>query len=423
MRLEGKMRSFYLLFLLTSFAFAQEGQLKIPFNFENASVLPSGIRNLRYMNAKLDAIDKFDGSGNIVPIGNALNKAITWGDSINGKKDIYERALLRGTLSNYGIDESEYIGNTTGVVNVAVTAQVPVIAYGVNEKLTMAIALPFVTDDISVDSGFVADENLNNFATNIVQRQRNSQHKAYKVKFDTLNAIENKLRDNGYKTLSSSEGRRSRLGDVIIVSKYQYVKSDNLLSALRFEVTAPTGEKTDVDKAVDVGTGDGQWDVGLGVASQYDISGAFSLSGFAGFTIQLPTEGEKRIPVEADSKITEDKDERTEIDLGDMLKIEAALTYNFLNGFSLVNGLGHQYKQADSYEGSKFSKNRYEWLAQDTEQKMTTYQAGLSYSTIPLFRQKKFKVPLQASVFYTSVLEGKNIVKDDVVTLEMALFF
>lgn len=417
------MKYFCLFLLISGVVSAQEGQLKIPFNFENASVLPNGIRNVRYMNARLDAVNKFDGQGSIVPIGNALNKSITWADSINGKKDFYERALLRGTLKNYGINENEFIGNTTGVVNVAVTAQVPIVAYGVNEKLTMALAFPYVTDDISVDSGFEATENLSRFAIDIVQRQRNSQHKAYKVKSDTLNAIENKLRDNGYKSLTSSAGRRSRLGDIKLVSKYQYHKSENLLSALRLEVTAPTGEKTDVDKAVDVGTGDGQWDVGLGVASQYEVNGAFSLSGFAGFTLQLPTTAAKRIPSESDSKITEDKDLETRVDLGDMFKIETALTYKFLNGFSFVNGVGYQYKTADSFTGEKFENQRYNWLSKGTEQKMATYQAGLSFSTIPLFRQKKFKVPLQTSLFYTSVLEGQNIVKDDVMTFEMALFF
>ena len=54
---------------------------------------------------------------------------------------------------------------------------------------------------------------------------------------------------------------------------------------------------------------------------------------------------------------------------------------------------------------------------------MRSYQAGLGFSTIPLFKQGKFKAPLQANLFYTSVNEGKNVIKDDIVTFEIALFF
>jgi hypothetical protein len=411
------------MFLISSASFALEGALRLPMNFENAKVLPKGIRNVRFMDSRIDAVNSLNGSGNVVPIGNALNKSVTWGESIKGKKDFYEQAVLRGTLKNYGIKEDEYIGDTTGMVNIAVNAQIPVIAYGVNKKWTMAVAIPYITDDISVDAGWVANENLNKFVRNTVQGTRNSEHKAYKVQFDTLNAIEQKLEDNGYKTLGSSNGRRTRIGDIRLVSKYQYAKEDNYMSALRVEVVAPTGETLDVDKAVDLATGDGQWDLGLGMASQYDFDGAFSLSGFAGVTVQLPTARERRIPEESDSRISADKDPNTTIDFGDILKVETALTYKFWNGFSFINGIGYQYKTADRFSGNRFASERYDWLETDTQQNMTTYQAGLGFSTIPLFQQKKFKVPLQANLFYTSVVEGKNVLKDDILTFEMALFF
>jgi hypothetical protein len=415
-----------LLAILTMFpaiSFALEGSLRIPFNFENASVLPVGIRNVRFMDSRIDAVKKYDGVGTVVPVGNALNKAVTWGDSIKGKKDLYEKAVMKATLKNYNIDENDYIGDTTGMVNIAVTAQVPVIAYGVSKKWTMAVAIPYITDDISVDAGWIANENLNKFATNIIQKKRNSQHKAYKVQNDTLNAIERKLEDNGYKALSQSNGRRSRIGDIQIVSKYQLANEDNYMSALRLSVTAPTGETLDVNKAVDLGTGDGQWDMGVGIASNYKFNDSFSLTGFAGVNIQLPSVREKRIPEESDSKITADIDNNTIVDYGDQLKLETSLTYNFWNGFSFINGVGYQYKTADSFKGDKYASERYEWLGTDTQQNLTTYQAGLGFSTIPLFRQKKFKVPLQANLFYTSVVEGKNVLTDDILTFEMALFF
>jgi len=105
--------------------FAQEGGLKMLMTFESASVLPVGIRNVRYFNAKIDAINKFNNVGAVVPMGSALNNTITWNTSLECKKDIYERATLEGLLDEKGIDKDQVIGNMTGMVNVAIVANVP----------------------------------------------------------------------------------------------------------------------------------------------------------------------------------------------------------------------------------------------------------------------------------------------------------
>jgi len=163
------------------------------------------------------------------------------------------------------------------------------------------MAIPYITTDVSIDTGFVADQdnNLESFVKNVVQKK--SLHKSYKVQNDTLNAISKKISDNGYKPLSESEERKTRLGDIKLVIKYQVDKTDNIATALKLTVTAPTGEEVDVNKAVDVGTGYVQWDVGLGVASEYVFNKYISVGAFACYTAQLAKNGDKRIPEEDDS--------------------------------------------------------------------------------------------------------------------------
>ena len=419
------MKKIFILLATISSAFAQEGGIKMPMVFESAGVLPAKIRNVRYMNTRIEGVDKFDNGGTVVPVGNALNKEITFADSIKGKDDMYDKAQLRAILKDAKIDPNTKIGSTTGMVNIAVEAKVPVIAYGLNKKTTIALAIPYITSNISVDSGYVADsdKNLENFVKKTLQQKRRTQHKSYKVQYETLNAIRKKLNENGYKPLEESEGEQTRLGDIKIVTKHLIDKTDNLASALKLEIVAPTGETVDVDKAVDVGTGDGQWDVGLGMVSEYKFNSSLSVTAYAGYIVQLEKQANKRIPEEADSKITPDKDSKTNIDLGDQLHLQTSLKFSFLNGFTLLNGLSYQHKGKDRYSGKKYSSQRYNYLEQDTEQTMHSYVAGLGFSTIPLFKQKKFKVPLQANLFYTSVYEGKNVLKDDIITFEMALFF
>src|SRR5690606_14483925 len=107
-------------------------------------------------------------------------------------------------------------------------------------------------------------------------------------------------------------------------------------------------------------------------------------------------------PEENDSKVSRDKETLTQ-DLGDRLLAQAAVNYNFLGGFTLSNAYTYQSKQKDQYVGDKYASKRYGWLEQETAQEMHAYTAALGYSTIELFRSKKFPAPIQAGVFYTTV--------------------
>lgn len=411
-----------LLIAVSLTANAQEGGLLAPVSLESAKVLPKGIRNVQFLDSRIDAVKKYNNNGNTVPLGDALNKKVTWGKSIEGKKDLYERAKLRGLLKDNNIDENEQIGETTGVVNAAVEARVPVIAYGVTSKLTMALVVPYVTTDIQIDTGFKAKNNLSKFSQKILQEKLNSEHKANKVRNDTLTAIDIKLRDNNYKKLSESEGRRTRLGDIRLISKYLLNDTESYKGGLKVELTAPTGEPTDPDKAVDIPSGDGQWDIGLGYTAEYTLNKSFSLLGFAGYTVQLETETEKRIPEESDSKVTPDKEKLTQ-DLGDRWMTQAGVTYSFLQGASVTTALTYQKKERDQYKGKEYEAHRYNWLESDTNQEMYSSTVALGYSTIELFRQKRFPAPVQAGLIYTNVFEGKNVVKDEVVAMQLSLFF
>lgn len=408
------------LLILTNTLWAQDGGIRPTMTFESAQVLPKGIRNVRFMNSQVDGINKFNDDGKTVTVGDALNKDITWSDSIEGKKTDEEKAILKGALKASGHDENEKIGATTGEVNIAVTAQVPVIAYGVSEKLTLALAIPVVTTDYSIATGFKENENLEKFAKSELE-DKNKKHKAFKAKDDTLNAIVKKLEDMGYEQPMSE--KQTRLGDIRLISKYLLTKNDTYTLSVKGEVTAPTGETQRTTHAVDVGTGDGGWDLGVGLASEYNLNDSFTFMSFLGYTAQLPTTTERRVYEKNDSKLTPDVDNNTSVDMGDILKVEGSLKYSFLNGFQFTNGLIYQAKNEDSINGSKYKSNRYNWMEAETEQNMHAYQSLIGFSTVPLFKQKKFKVPLETNLVYTNIYDGKNVIKDQITTFELALFF
>jgi hypothetical protein len=409
----------FILFLFSFTGFAQEGNILIPMDIENAKLLPKGVRNLRLRGAQFQATDKFNGTGQVVPVGNALNKGVTWNKIIDGKDTDLEKGLLRGYLESKNVNLSDEVGQTTGEVGIDFQPMIPILAYGLTEKMTVAVAVPVIKTNLQVGAGFVANQKLETIGKNLIQD--GSQGKAYELQYKTANAIEEKLRKYNYDPLQSSE--QTRLGDVRVVTKNLVMQKGPLDVAVKGMVTAPTGETTDVDKAVDIGTGDGQWDLGVGVVTDWQYSEANVFSGFFSVTSQLPSSRARRIPEEAGSKLSPDVDNNTTVDLGDVLNFQISNKYSFMKGFSFSSAVTMQYKDSDNYSGNKYSATRYNWLEKDTAQTMESLHLALGYSTLPLFKEKKFPVPLETNLTFNQVVGGMNAIKDYLVSFELAAYF
>ena len=105
-----------------------------------------------------------------------------------------------------------------------------------------------------------------------------------------------------------------------------------------------------------------------------------------------------------------------------MTNVQVAGLWSY-KGFNLGAGYSYQTKGKDRYAGSEFSGERYNWLEQDTKQKMESVQLTAGVDTIYLFKKKAFPAPLRMMVSYTNVLSGENVVKDPLYSLDFNLFF
>lgn len=400
-------------------ALAQEGNLLIPMDFENAKVLPKGIRNFRIRGASFQATEKQDGTGAVVPVGNALNKGVTWNKIIEGKDTAVERGTLKGYLESKNVNLNEEVGQTTGVVGIDFQTTVPIFAYGVTDKMTVALAVPVVRTSMEVDSGFVGNSNLNALATTLIQD--GSQSKAYEMRYKTLNAIQEKLKKYNYEPLESRE--ETRLGDIRLVTKNLIHQKGRVDVAIKGMLTVPTGSPTKASRAVDVGTGDGQWDAGMGIVTDYNYGEYSMLSAYAAAVAQLPTTRERRIPEAFDSKLSPDVDGNTRMDLGDVLNFQVANKFGFMKGFSFTTAYMMQYKDTDRYSGSKYANSRYKWLEKDTAQSMETIHLAAGYSTLQLFREKKFPAPIETNLTFNRVVGGRNSITDTLIAFELAAYF
>lgn len=406
-------------FTLTAYA-----GLSIKTDFENSKVLPQKIRNVQFRYLSIGLTDLFDNSGSSVSLSSKLSKVITWQDVVDSKDLAVEREKVLSGIQADGQSLSDSPGSTSAFIKGSVSVIAPVIAYGVSKDLTIAVAVPIFRNQLNVDTSFLKNQG----GQSLVDRLNNSGNApAARLAANALvDPIQKKLKENGYKRLESFD--EQEVGDIKIVGKYSLGKTGLISHGLKGTLTTPTGRPADPDRLVDLPTGDGQWDIDItyiieSPLSDEGIGRKFTAMAYSGYTAQLPDRLEARIPEEHGEKITPDKDPNTLRDLGDIIHGGVGLSFEAFSGFSLSGGYNIQYKGEDTYTGDVYSSERYGWMSDETQQMLQNAVAGISYSTIPAFKAKKFALPGVASLRLALPIAGKNIAETKAVTFETSLFF
>lgn len=405
--------------LMFSSAFA--GGLTGPASFPSAQVLPSKVRNFQYNGVYTQGTSKYSDGGNIESLGASFDKTVTYQDLVDNEETIQDQAFAEAKISDAGYGLGDAMGKTNGQVNLAVNAHAPTFAYGVNDKITMAIVVPVIQSDLNVDVGSVSSESLQDAADFFSEpgQAMKSKLETVKTKFDS--AVQRKLEDEGYDRLEDAQ--KTELGDIQLHTRYQVLKKDEYTVSLLNQITAPTGTKSDVDKLIDIGSGDEQWDIGFGAALDRQVNDKLILSGSVNYIFQLAHNTEARIYDEKDSRITDQVDRNVERDLGDIFQLAIGGHYRIQDNLTVRSAYSFQMKGEDEYNGDKFDSKHYEYTALETAQQMHAVQVGIAFDTIAMYKRKEFAAPLEVGVSYSKPIAGKNVVTDGLLTANMSLFF
>ena len=399
---------------------AYAGDLKAPFSLPSAKVLPKGVRNLSYKNVMASAENKYGANGENISVANPLNKNITFADVIKGKTDPVDQGALKQVMLNMGASETDSFGQSTGQVNVEATAHVPVFAWGFTSKLTGAIAVPIIKSSMNVSTGVIQQNQALHDQMAQQLAAKGVDYKAAEFVNKMAAPVPSKADEYGYKPVQNEN--KTQLGDIKLVAKYLALEADLNRIVVSTDVTLPTGHDKDVDKLVDVPSGDNQTDLGFGVSYDRVLNDYWTVSTEGTYTFQLPGRTPARIPMYSDSKATPYVDNNTQRDLGDIASVSAAGKWR-LEGVNLAAGYSYQYKGPDRFSGNAYASERYGYLEQETEQQMHSVVVSGGYDTLSLFHAKKFPVPLSLMLSHTRVIKGMNVVNDPITALDFSMFF
>lgn len=393
--------------------------LTAPVDIESVSLLPKGLRSPQFKLILLSPEDKFDGGGFAQPLGQALNKTVGWTDVQRSQKTEVDRNLLEGTVQAAGLSMSGSPGATTGQVNTALQVLTPILAYGLSERLTLALAVPVYKVDLSVTSGFVKSADGQTWVDSVCASEPLKCNEAANKLNDSVNQ---KLTSLGYEPLRSRSF--SAVGDVKLVGKYLLRSDEENAWVLKPALTLPTGRAPDVNQAVDLPTGDGQTDLAASVIWERKLPSTFHLTTFATYNVQWADSLDRRIPESSTDSLSDDL-ERVDRNLGDQISLGSGLGYGAgTDQFSFHMGYVYQFQNTTGFSGKAYSPERYRFLEeQNPLQDIHSLTLSATFSTIGLYRAKKFFYPFQTRMAYSQPLGGRNVVTSPVLTTDLVMFF
>jgi hypothetical protein len=210
------------------------------------------------------------------------------------------------------------------------------------------------------------------------------------------------------------------LGDIEAGARYQYLRTDDWRLAATAGVRFPTGRRDDPDNLTDIPFGLGAYALLARLHADYIVSnlwktaalrgtpmlprtGDLILNGTFRYDLVFPQQDTKRIPDDVNNPLTTNR-ERVRIDIGDKFEFEASGTYYVFDSLSLSALYKYGFKLEDDVSGNR--NLAYHTLEQDTDAEEHLYIVGLTYSTLPLYRERRFSLPLSVSLSYRDRFAG-----------------
>jgi hypothetical protein len=311
------------------------------------------------------------------------------------------------------------------------------LAYGITDKLSVGVLIPYNHTKNEVKANI--DTSTANVGKNPLYGTPEDPFKSPIIplamggvpfnKEDTIDLLGNGLDVNkdgvvdvpgfGYKRFGSWSD--TMLGDIEVGAKYQFYNKGNWALSGLVGLRLPTGEVDDPDDLVDIKPGDGQADILLRLFADYTGIKNLLLATTLYYDIQLPDKQKLRVLDDVNFPLTVNK-ETVDRDLGDAFELRILGNYSLSKAVSA--GLEYRFttKATDSIDGDK--GYCYSCMEEETDYTSHMILASLGYSTMQMYMDKKFKVPLNASITYRNRFAGtNNVTKSQYISLDLGVYF
>jgi hypothetical protein len=398
------------------------------FSQETATVLPKGIWRIRGVGIVVNPITHaYNNNGERQEILHSLNSQKVPVSVL--AQTSTELNTLYKALNDFQPGLGDSLFQTQFDAHTEIDAQQYVFAaeYGVTSKLSLGLIVP--TSRMAFRNTRFGSSNQENIAE-VLRRTEGMPDvqagvRSFAEKAPTTATFENALfTSKGYET--PHDFSFQSLGDVEIGAKYKFYEQDRLVMGLKSGFRLPTTtHMKDYRNPLDRTAGDDQLDFATAYLTQFMPNPNLIFGASAQFTMQFADTrnmfvlkpGETGLPA-----LDPDHNDKVRRNLGELLETEVSASYLFMDQqFRTYSLWSFSTKATDSYSGTKDLD--YGSLSKDSRTLAHRAELGLAYSTIPLFRRKKFAVPLETKLAYNTSLYGVNTPDNDYFRLDMIVYF
>lgn len=388
--------------------------------FENAKVLPKGIRNITLKSASTTISGKTNAAGEEELLAKPLEKSITFDTIVKGESGL-QKTLLRGFLEAEGFAGEDALLNIQAEMQANVRVFAPVLSYGASDNLTLALAIPFYNAAVSVQTGFLPTAKAYEFIERLDAPEHNLTASAKEVS-DKLNNMDDelnaKLEKNGYHRLENWEAKG--LGDIVLAGKYRFHDGETVKAANLSGFSLASGRLADPDVLTSIPFGKGAHQLFTGLIVDEPLPFAFTLNQYAKVSHPFPARANLRLKTK-DEAIEVEK-QQVKFALGDQL--EAGASLQFEPSWGLVTGVGYQFqiKNKDTYALEEHPAAKEKW-EENTFSRAHFAEAKFGYSAVNAFKRQEVMVPFTMDLEYRKFLAGVNALTNDLLSLNVAVFF
>jgi hypothetical protein len=301
------------------------------------------------------------------------------------------------------------LGTFEGSANSKIIAEGFGGGYGLTDQLTVYGYIPFYTAEVNLS----------------VNRTAKGQTTAGSLlQLGNLPNVDTRLIQSlvvnyfGYKPLGKWQA--TNFGDAEFGFLYQLKKWKNAGLLFSVGAVAPSGRIDDPDILQDIAFGDGQWDTFGEFGGGINLSPIFSFDSWTRLTYQFPFSTTLRLPDTQKFPLTTKKG-ITEIKLGNKAQFNFQGSVHLNEEWTTSILYIFEYKERDAYQSAFEISNAI--LNIDTEKDSHTAKLNLNYSTVHLYKNKQFFMPLNLNLSWQTIFSGKNIPYYKRIDFETAIYF
>jgi len=384
---------------------------------ESTKVLPRGVRNFNFKLVNVTIGEKTDSEGQRQPLAQPLERSITFANVLAGRSGVpatQAEAFIRAN----GYELDDVIGSYTADLKGQVQVTAQVLAWGITDQWTMALAVPYYKAQTRVSLGFAPHPNGQRFINLLADPLNNNTAEAREAGMQLANAVgifNSKLEAAGYAPLE--DWSESGLGDLQVVSKLRLHQGSIVSWGLMNGVIAPTGRTDDPAVLNDIAFGNGVWGTYTQFAVDQQVSPTLVFNQFAKYTWQV--KGEKRVRLVTETEPLTDRESVVGYRMGDT--IEGGASVGFEARWGMTAGAGYEYarKFADSYDAGSSSQ----LLADETNQDVQTREFSVGYTTVALYKARRFVLPVDAKTTWRQQAVSRNAPVRDLIQFDLNLYF